>query len=379
MKGIEILSDHRSTTGKNRWGQWIKSCLLPLFVVSALTLSNDCRRVDVPASSAATATEVLVYYGFAEDMPQSVLDAFGKEYGISMQYLTFQSPEEAEEQIRSGQAFDVALIENQLLPVLIKEHHLAQINLANVPNFKNISANFRDLAIDPGNRYSVPASYGTTGLVVRTDLVGNGLKRWADLWRPQYSGKIGLRAQPREIIGMTLTSLGYPFASEDPRHLAAVQKRLLELKPAVVMLDIGADDAVRRLLRGEIAILHGYAEDYQMAHGKNPAVSYVLPQEGMSLWGESYTIPASGRHRRNGELFINFLLRPEITAQIINEKKYAQPNDPAIQMISQEIRNDPVIFPGDRELRNGSIIQPLSPEGKKLYADIWTRFMAGIR
>lgn len=164
MKDIELSSGHRSTTGKDRWGQWIKSCLLPLLVVSALTLSNGCRRGDAPAPPASTATKVLVYYGLA-----------------------------------------------------------------------------------------------------------------------------------------------------------------------------------------------------------------------MPMWGESNTIPASGRHRRHGELFINFLLRPEITAQIINEKKYAQPHDPAIQMISQEIRNDPVIFPGDRELRKGSIIQPLSPEGKKLYADIWTRFKAGSR
>lgn len=94
----------------------------------------------------------------------------------------------------------------------------------------------------------MPASYGTTGLVVRTDLVGNGLKRWADLWDGQYAGKIGLRAQPREIIGMTLTSLGCPFASENPRDLEVVLQRLLALKPSVVMLNIETDEAVEKLL-----------------------------------------------------------------------------------------------------------------------------------
>ena len=308
-------------------------------------------------------------------MPQTVLDAFTREYGIAVRHLTFQSPEEAENEIRSGREFDVALVENQLIPALVEKRLVDEIDLTNIPNFKYISANFRDLVIDPGNRHSIPASYGTTGLIVRTDLVGQDLKRWEDLWQPRYAGKIGLRAQQREIIGMTLLSLGYPFASENPQHLAAVEKRLQQLRPAVVMVDIEAEDAVRRLLQGEIAILHGYAEDYHVAHESNAAIAYVLPAEGTPLWAESYIIPGHGRHRQYGELFINFLLRPEITAQIINEKKYAQPNDAALSLLNPEIRNDPMVFPGDDQFRRGFIITPLSQAGQKMFDDVWTRFM----
>lgn len=347
-----------------------------VFALLALTLLSSCNDADLMATPSTPGANTLTFFAFAEDMPQAVLDAFTREYGITVQYSSFQSPEEAEEHIRAGEHFDVVLVENQLFPGLIKEHLLAEINLANVPNFKSISANFRDFAIDPGNRFSVPASYGTTGLVVRTDLVGHGMKRWADLWDKQYLGKIGLRAQPREIIGMTLTSLGYPFASENPRDLEMVLQRLLALKPAVVMLNIETADAVEKLLQGEIAVLHGYAEDYLNAHDENPAVAYVLPLEGSALWGESYAIPVTGHHRQHAERFINFLLRPEITAQIINDKKYAQPNDAALPLVKPEIRNNPVVFPDDTDLRNGSVILPLSPEGKKLYADIWSRFMA---
>ncbi len=371
MTGIDSQFRWLAARKGRRTTAWLWLAL----TLSALAQLNGCREAEPPP--VPPAVKELVFYAFAEDMPQPVLDAFAKESGVSIQYLSYQSPEEADENIRSGHRYDVVLIENQLFPALIKEQLLAEINLSRVPNFKNISANFRDLAIDPGNRYSVPASYGTTGLVVRTDLVGDGLKRWADLWNPQYAGKIGLRAQPREIIGLTLTSLGYPFASENPQELEAVLQRLLELKPSVVMLDIEADNAVRALLQGEIAVLHGYAEDFQEAHEENPAVIYVLPMEGTALWGESYAIPTNSRHKQQAELFINFLLRPEITAHIINEKKYAQPNDAALPLVKPEIRFNPVIFPANRDLENGSIILPLSPEGKKLYADIWARFMAG--
>lgn len=335
-----------------------------LLIFSLPALLFGCRQAESQVGPTSPETRELALYTFAEDMPQPVLDAFTKEYGITVRCFSFQSPEEAEEHIMAGKVYDVVLIENQLFPALLEGHFLAEIDLANIPNFKNISANFRDLAIDPGNRYSVPASYGTTGLVVRTDLVGNSLRGWADLWDLQYAGKIGLRAQPREIIGLTLKTLGYPFASENPRELEAVLNRLLELKPAVAILDIEKGDAVRRLLQGEIAILHGYAEDYHEAHEHNPAVAYVLPVEGTALWNESYAIPATARNRQHAELFINFLLRPEITGQIINEKKYAQPNDAALPLVHPEIRNNPVIFPGDQELGNGSLILPLSPGGK---------------
>lgn len=373
MKGIDPWQLQWPVTAKRGWAT---GCLRWLaLTLSALILLSGCNDSDLMATPASPAANTLAFYAFAEDMPQAVLDAFTREYGIAVQYSSFQSPEEAEEHIRAGEHYDVVLVENQLFPTLIKEYLLAEIDLSNIPNFKSISANFRDFAIDPGNRYSVPASYGTTGLVVRTDLVGNGLKRWADLWDGQYAGKIGLRAQPREILGMTLTSLGCPFASENPRDLEVALQRLLALKPSVAMLNIETDDAVEKLLQGEVAVLHGYAEDYLDAHAENPAVAYVLPMEGSALWGESYAIPATGHHRQHAERFINFLLRPEITAQIINDKKYAQPNEAALALVKPEIRNNPVVFPDDKELRNGSVILPLSPEGKKLYADIWSRFM----
>lgn len=346
-----------------------------LSLVAALLAA--CGDSEPPArpTSPPLASE-LVLYAFAEDIPKSILDAFTKEFGVKIQYLSYQSPEESNENIRAGKLYDVAMVENQLISPLVKDRLLAEIDFASVPNFKNIAANFRDLAIDPGNRHSVPCSYGTTGLLVRTDLVDKPPSRWADLWDPQYAGKIGLRAQPREIIGMTLSSLGYAFTSENPQELDAALERLLKLKPSMVMLDIEASDAVSKLLSGEIVILHGYAEDYQIAHEASPAIAYVLPQEGTALWGDSYVIPANSPRKQTAEVFINFLLRPDIAAQEVNEKKYAHPNDAALPLIQPEIRNDPVIFPSNQDLQNGHIILPLSPEGEKRYADLWARFTA---
>ena len=351
-------------------GRWL------LYVVLALGVLTACGDAESPGKpAAAPPASELVVYGYAEDMSLSILDAFTGEFGVKVHYGPYDSPEESRENIQAGKPYDVAIIENQLISPLAEAGMLARIDYATVPNFRNITANFRDLAIDPGNAYSIPCSYGTTGLLVRTDLVGHGLRRFSDLWDPQYAGKIGLRDAPREVIGMTLLSLGYAFDSENPQELDAARTRLLQLKPSKVMVDVEASAAVPRLLSGEIAILHGYAEDYRLAREANPAVSYILPEEGTALWGDSYVIPANSPRKHAAETLINFLLRPENAAQEIAEKGYAQPNDAALRLIKPEIRDDPVIYPTNKDLQNGHLILSLSPEGERRYADIWAQFL----
>lgn len=351
--------------------------LWPVLLALGLLLCSCREELAVtPASRPVQTMREITLLAFAEDMPEAVLEDFALESGTRVRVRPYQSPEEAETLIRSGEPLDVLLIEHQLFPALIRDGLLAPFNPAGIPNFKNIAANFRDLAFDPGNHYSVPASYGTTGLIVRTDLVSEPISRWADLWRPCHAGRIGLRAQPREVIGLTLQSLGYPPNSEDPAELDTVLQRLLTLKPAMTLLDIEANQAIATLLRGDIAILHGYAEDYQLARAGHDQIAYVLPAEGTALWGESYAVARSTPHLPQAEALINFLLRPEITARIITEKKYAQANEAAVALLAPELRNDPVIFPDNQVLARGFLLHPLGPQGQQRYTELWKHFLA---
>lgn len=352
------------------WQRLLCGCL-------AIGLLSACGDAEPPAKPAPpTLAKKLVLYNWAEDMPQSVLDAFTQEYGVQVNTLTFGSQEEAVETIRRGQSYDVVVLENDQIPALVAAKRLAEIDFRQVPNFKNISANFRDLASDPGNRHSVPYHYGTSGLLVRTDLIGHAVTRWADLWDPQYAGKVALRTEPRELVALTLLSLGYSFNSENPHELDAALNRLLELKQAAFFVEVEATGAVPRLLSGEAVILQGWNGDLQVAQAANPAVTYVLPQEGTALWADNYVIPASSPHAYTAEVFINFLLRGEINAQIANTNRYATPNEAAHPLIEPTLLKDPMIFPPSRDLRKADIVLPLSPEGQRRYADLWVRFMA---
>ena len=111
---------------------------------------------------AALARE-LIFYAWEGDMPRSVLDVFTKEYSVKIQYESFTSQDELVANLRAGKIYDVATMENRLVPALAGEGLLAELNHGNIPNLKNISANYRELSYDPGNRYSLPYNWGTTG------------------------------------------------------------------------------------------------------------------------------------------------------------------------------------------------------------------------
>lgn len=345
----------------------------------AVILATACDDSKPPPPLAPPPMRELVYYDWADDMPQAVFDAFTAEYGIKVKYVTYASGEEAVANLRAGKVYDVVAVETQDIPALIADGLLAKINYRNVPNFKNISANFRDLSFDPSNTYTIPFNWGTTGLLVRSDLVEKPATRWADLWDERFAGKLIVWSLQRYLLGITLKSLGYSVNSENPEQLAAALERLEQIKSRARIMDYDTQVLDDMLASGEVVILYGFSGDLERLRKKNSAVHYVLPEEGSVLWGDHFAIPAKSSDQHAAELFINFLLRPEIIALFVNEIHYAAPNDAATPFIEPEIRNDPAIFPSNDLLKAAEILLPLGPKGQKLYDETWSRFLAGGR
>lgn len=363
-------------TRKSLQSGWLvaKLCTLLILIASMIACDNSTPSAPTPPPLAPE----LTFYDWAGDLPQSVLDAFTREYGVKVNYLTYESVEEAVARLRAGQVYDVVVMESRSVSLLAQEGLLAELDHANLPNLKNIAANFRDLTYDPGNRYCVPFNWGTTGLVVRSDLVAEPVTRWTDLWDPRYAGRVGLWfGQFREVIALTLKSLGYSGNSENPAELEAALQRLHELKPHVLRLeDFDPTTSAEAMSSGKVALAMGYAADVLAGREKHDAIRYVLPAEGPLLWGDNFVIPANSPHKHTAEVFLNFLLRGDINAQIANANRYATPNEAARPFIDSAILNDPVVFPLNQDLQQAEIVLPLSPEGEKRYADIWARFMA---
>lgn len=332
-----------------------------------------CQQAESPSPVLA---KEIVFYDWQEDMPQSVLDAFTKEYGIKVKYLVYDSQEEAIANMQAGQSYDIVVMESRYIPQLVKENFLAELDQRNLSNLKNLSANFRELTYDPGNRYSIPFNWGTTGLIVRSDLVKEPVTRWADLWDKRYAGRNALWfGQPREVVGLTLKSLGYSANSDKPEELEAALARLLELQPAVIKIEDPNVQWPEVLADGQVVVAMGYAVDVIAGQKLNPSITYILPKEGALMWNDTFCIPVKSPNKFTAELFLNFLMRAEINAKIVNENLYATPNEAAYSFIKPDIFNNPLIFPKNKEVIDAELILPMSPEGEKHFAEIWEKFI----
>ena len=353
------------------------SWLFWLYALLAAVLLAACWPTGDTALPAPTVeAAAITLRNWEGDISRDILDAFEAEYGIHVVYLPYDSQEQMVADLRAGQSYDVVVLENHFIPGLVESGLLAEINFQNVPNFKNISANFRDLTYDPGNRHSIPYSWGTTGLVVRTDLVAEPVTSWSALWEARYAGRVMGWTLPRYMIGIALKSAGYSLNSEKPQELEEALQRLLALKPAIRLVDWEAAVSAPYLVNGEVVIAVGQVDDAIIGQAQNPAIQYILPEEGGLLWGDNFTIPAASPNKAAAEQLINFLLRPEIAARIINDTYYWLPNDAALPLVNPAIRDNPAIFPTAAMLEKAEVLLPLSLEGEALYARIWDQFLA---
>ncbi len=367
-------------TWRNKAAMWSWSAAggLLLAVLLAACLAPPAPAPPVVAAERELPRE-LIFYDWADNVPQSIFDAFEAETGVHVVLRTFGSLEEMTAEMRAGKQYDVVNVGSEVASTLIAEGRLAAIDYDHVPNFTNIALNFRDLSIDPGNKHLVPLAWGTTGLVVRTDLTAAPVTRWADLWDARYAGKVVWWEQPRFSIAIALKTLGFSANSEEPAELEAALEQLLKLAGQATLEPYDIDAATTMRNNGQAVLSWGWQIDALAASETNPAVAYVLPEEGALLWGDNLGIPANSPNHDVAELFINFMLRPEIHAEYANTAYMAIPNDAALPLIKPEIVNNRMIFPSDEDMRGAEIVLPLTAQGEKLYADIWARFLDTVQ
>jgi len=268
--------------------------LIFVLILGLLAAQSACGTATLPPTPKTTE---LVFRNWEGDIAPEILAAFEAEYGIKVHYFPYETQEEAIDEIRAGKVYDLVVLENQLIPPLVADGLLAEIDHGNVPNFKNISANFRDLAYDPHNVHAIPYSWGTTALVVRTDLVEQPVNRWADLWDPRHAGRLMGWPLPRYMLGIALKSLGFSLNSENAQEVEAALQKLIALKPHITLRDWESAVAAPYLISGEVVIAVGQADDVTAGQEANPAIQYVLPEEGAILWGDNFTIPANSPNK----------------------------------------------------------------------------------
>ncbi len=306
-----------------------------------------------PATQAAGATEageepVLNLFCWTEYVPQSVIDAFTEKTGIKVNVQNYESNEEMLQKLLSGGGkYDLIQPSDYMIETMSKAGYLRPLDQAAVPNLKNISPQFLDKPFDRGNKYSVPWMAGTVGIMVNTELVKDEIKSYKDVFQEKYKGKIITLDDARELVSWSLASQDIDVNEITPETLEKARQVLEGWIPL-----IGAYDSTSpkdALLKGNMAIgvIWNGEGGYILRDDKSGKFKWILPEEGTHLFIDSLAIPKTAKHPKNAELFMNFILQPEINKMVWDEFPYLNPNAEGRKLLTPEQLSNAAAFPPD--------------------------------
>lgn len=325
--------------------------LISLLMVLALVLAacgddDGSEGTGDPASSACALDETdgdINFYNWSEYIDPELITAFEEEHGVDVVEDFYDSNEALLAQMQAGATYDLIVPSDYMVGIMIQTDLLAPINGDAVPNMSNLSERFTELPYDPGNEYSAPYQFGTTGLGVNKEIVGEDFDpSWALIFDPEltaeYPGGVSVLNDPREAMGAALKYLGYSLNDTDLGHLQEATDLISAAKGGITTFD--SDQYDEALVGGEVAVAHGYSGNMIVAIGEaeNPDnFEYVLPKEGATLWIDNMAVPANSEHPCTAFTFINYLLDAENGAALTNWNYYGSPNEAAIDLIEPEV------------------------------------------
>lgn len=346
---------------------------ITLMLVAVMVLIVAACGPASPQGEQELAKELHVY-NWSEYIDPEIYSEFEAEFGVKVIEDTFASNEDLLAKFQAGASgYDLIVPSDYMVNIMNQLGLLAELNYDNIPNFANIDERFRDPPYDPGNKFSVPYQWGTSGIGYDADVFEEPPDSWAYLFDPEmaapYAGKISMLNDPREALGAALKYLGYSLNTEDPAQLEEAKQLLLQQKAWVATYDSeGFEDL---LAAGETQLAHSWSGDIFMAAVEAPQLWYTIPKEGAVIWTDNLAIPKTANSQYTAEVFINYLLRPEVGAKVSNYTWYASPNEAATELISEEITGEPAIYPPEDVMDRLEFIRDVG-EATTLYDRIWT-------
>ncbi|OTA16896.1 spermidine/putrescine ABC transporter substrate-binding protein [Xenorhabdus vietnamensis] len=305
-------------------------------------------------AAAANDGKTLYFYNWTEYVPPGLLNQFTKETGIKVIYSTYESNESMYTKLKTYKdgAYDLVVPSTYFVSKMSKEGMLQKIDTSKLSNFHNLDPNLLHKSFDPNNDYSIPYIWGATAIGVNRDTIDpKNLSAWADFWQPKYKSSLVLTDDAREVFQMALLKLGHSGNTTDPKEIEAAYQELRKLMPNV--LAFNSDNPANPFMEGEVDIGMMWTGSAYVARQAGTPVDIIWPKEGGIFWMDSLAIPANAKNVDGAMKLINFLLRPEIAAQVAEKIGYPTPNLEAKKLLPKEMAEDKSLYPDEAVIQKG--------------------------
>ena len=272
-------------------------------------------------------------------MPKDLLDNFKKETGIEAEMSVHATNEEIMGKVTAGggKGYDVLFVSSPFAEALKKLNLIADLDPAKIPNLANLYPEAQNLSYDPGNKFSVPYAWGTTGLCYRSDLVSPAPTSWMDMLKPAdaLKGKITMLKTDRWLMAAGLKALGYSVNSTDEAEVGKAKDLLTEAKKSLLAYD--DTTFYSKLVSGEATLVHAWDGWCNYGIAENAAIKFVIPKEGSDLFVDAMVVTKASEHKDAAHAFINYVLRPDVHASIMAFSLYKVPNEKALEVLDKSL------------------------------------------
>lgn len=348
-----------------------------------------------PESALEADEKIVNVYNWADYIAPDTIEKFEAEYGIKVNYDIYDGSRVVDVKMLAGNSgYDVVVHSNQYSSRLTPIGVFEKLDYSKIPNVKHLDQELLDKvdAYDKTRGYNVNYSWGSTGYawnvkLVRERLPDHPMDSSDVLFDPEIASQladcgISLLDGPTDMFPMVLAYLGRDPNAVDDESLAAAEAQLKLVRPYIRYFS--NQKMFIDLPNEEVCVAMSWSGDYATAAwaakeaGLDLELRYTTPKEGSGLWAEGLYIPSDAPHKENAYLFINFLTRPDIAADIANTVRYANVNKSSWPMIDPDIMNDPAIFPDDELWEALFVVKTADPKRERPRTRAFARAKAGF-
>ena len=343
-----------------RIGKKFKIALASGFLVVVLSL------IVIPMTMKDNKTVNL--YNYSEYIDSNLIDKFKAETGITVNIDYYTDNEDMLSRLRMGvTGYDIVVPAGYMIKIMKEAGMLAPLDFNNIPNNKYIKNNVRKLEFDTTGNYYNTYAYGFTGIVYNSDKIHDPFSSWGDLWNTAYKGNILMVDDMREVYFAACKKIGKPY--DDNPEIKEAFAQLVEQQLHVMKYESNATEELMK--SGDAWIAQTWNGAIQKVCESDPKFKLCIPREGLLFFFDNLAILSTSPNKKNAELFINFMLRPENSAANMKKIKYAMPNEEARALLDSSLRFNPVVFP---ELPESSKIETIRDLGEfnKVLDKAWT-------
>jgi putrescine transport system substrate-binding protein len=342
----------------------------------------------------AQAAGTVHIYNWSDYIGETTLADFEKATGIKPVYDVFDSNETLEGKLLAGRTgYDVVVPSNHFLGKQIKAGAFQKLDRSQLPNYANLDPVLlkRLEQNDPGNQYAVPYLWGTNGIGYNVEKVKavlgiDKIDSWSVLFEPEnikklHSCGVAFLDSADEMMPTVLNYMGLNANSTNPKDYAKATDKLLAVRPYVTYFH--SSKYIGDLANGDICVAIGFSGDiFQAKHRAEEAkkgvnIAYSIPKEGGALWFDMLAIPKDSSNVKEAHAFINYLLKPEVIAQVSDYVGYANPNPGSDKLMEQSIRTDEAVYPPQAVLDKTYVSVELPANIQRLMTRSWTKVKSG--